>query len=214
MRILKNSILSFIVGFVVVITATTGAVALTLDVRGGQLYGALGVDVGGTLYDVEFVEGTCASLFGGCDDASDFAFNTQTDAELASWALLDQVFLDIPNSYQFDSDQNATYGIDNHLDSITFGNIFTPYQYNQNLDQVEMSYAGNNKIESSDRVGTNPFQTRDLDSLGNGFIVYAKWNTPQVSAVPLPTALPLYGAGLALMGFIGWRRRSRRRSEI
>ena len=28
-----------------------------------------------------------------------------------------------------------------------------------------------------------------------------------VSAVPLPAALPLYGAGLALIGFIGWRKR-------
>ena len=27
------------------------------------------------------------------------------------------------------------------------------------------------------------------------------------SAVPLPAALPLYGAGLAFMGFIGWRRK-------
>ncbi len=28
-----------------------------------------------------------------------------------------------------------------------------------------------------------------------------------ISAVPLPAALPLYGAGIALMGFIGWRKR-------
>lgn len=28
-----------------------------------------------------------------------------------------------------------------------------------------------------------------------------------VSAVPLPAALPLYGAGLAVMGFVGWRRK-------
>ncbi|PHQ72228.1 MAG: hypothetical protein COB93_01105 [Sneathiella sp.] len=28
-----------------------------------------------------------------------------------------------------------------------------------------------------------------------------------ISAVPLPAALPLYGAGLAVMGFVGWRKR-------
>ncbi len=28
-----------------------------------------------------------------------------------------------------------------------------------------------------------------------------------VSAVPLPAALPLYGAGIAVMGFMGWRRK-------
>jgi hypothetical protein len=31
-----------------------------------------------------------------------------------------------------------------------------------------------------------------------------------VGVVPLPAALPLYGTGLALMGFIGWRRRQRK----
>lgn len=29
----------------------------------------------------------------------------------------------------------------------------------------------------------------------------------QVSAVPLPAALPLYGAGIAVLGFMGWRRK-------
>lgn len=29
----------------------------------------------------------------------------------------------------------------------------------------------------------------------------------QVSVVPLPAALPLYGAGMAIIGFIGWRKR-------
>jgi len=28
-----------------------------------------------------------------------------------------------------------------------------------------------------------------------------------LSAIPLPAALPLYGAGLALMGFLGWRKK-------
>lgn len=31
----------------------------------------------------------------------------------------------------------------------------------------------------------------------------------QVTAVPLPAALPLYGAGIAVLGFMGWRRRQK-----
>ena len=31
----------------------------------------------------------------------------------------------------------------------------------------------------------------------------------QISAVPLPAALPLYGAGMALLGFLGWRRKQK-----
>ncbi len=33
--------------------------------------------------------------------------------------------------------------------------------------------------------------------------------SPTASVVPLPAALPLYGTGLAIMGFIGWRRKQR-----
>lgn len=33
---------------------------------------------------------------------------------------------------------------------------------------------------------------------------------PVVSAVPLPAALPLYGAGLIILGFLGYKRRARR----
>ncbi len=29
-----------------------------------------------------------------------------------------------------------------------------------------------------------------------------------ISTVPLPAALPLYGAGMALLGFVGWRRKA------
>ena len=33
------------------------------------------------------------------------------------------------------------------------------------------------------------------------------FDTFRFEVVPLPAALPLYGTGLAVMGFIGWRRR-------
>lgn len=33
--------------------------------------------------------------------------------------------------------------------------------------------------------------------------------TVSISAVPLPTALPLYGAGIALLGFVGYRRKKK-----
>jgi len=66
----------------------------TANVVLGELKGASNVNVGGTLYDVEFVEGTCVAVYGGCDDASDFPFTTAVDATLAANALLDQVLLD------------------------------------------------------------------------------------------------------------------------
>ncbi len=73
---------------------SSSAFAATLNVVGGQLLGASGVDVGGTLYNVDFHDGTCIALFNGCDEVSDFTFQTEESALLASQALLDQVFLD------------------------------------------------------------------------------------------------------------------------
>ena len=60
---------------------------------GGYLIGATGVEVSGTLYDVEFIDGSCIGLFSGCDEASDFAFTTQAAALVAAQVLLDTVFV-------------------------------------------------------------------------------------------------------------------------
>src|SRR5688572_13955363 len=78
-------------------------------VDGGVLRGAQGVLVGADLYDVEFVTGNCGSLFGGCDDASDFVFSDYNSAFIASQALLEQVFLDLDGFY-FDSLPSLTAG--------------------------------------------------------------------------------------------------------
>ncbi|MFQ5329857.1 MAG: hypothetical protein ACE5D4_07705, partial [Thermodesulfobacteriota bacterium] len=81
------------------------ASAATLDVSGGQLMGASGVNVGGTLYDVAFKAGSCFTLFGGCTPSA-FAFPSIGDAaDVASSALLAQVFLG-----PFDSDPRLTNG--------------------------------------------------------------------------------------------------------
>ncbi len=74
-----------------------GAQAVTITVVGGQLMGASGVLVDRSLYDVEFLDGSCIDLYDGCDEASDFTFQTGASAVLASQALLDQVFLDGPS---------------------------------------------------------------------------------------------------------------------
>ena len=40
----------------------------------------------------------------------------------------------------------------------------------------------------------------------DGFVVVSLAD-PQPTVIPLPAALPLYGTGLAVMGFLGWRRK-------
>jgi len=61
------------------------------------------VAAGGPLYNVEFLDGTCIDLYSGCDEVSDFTFQSFGAAQLASQALLDQVFIDGVDGL-FDSD--------------------------------------------------------------------------------------------------------------
>ena len=95
--------------FWMTILAASSSTAATLNVVGGQLLGASNVDVDGSLYNVEFLDGTCIALFRGCDSAADFAFNSETDALGAAQALLDQVFLDVAAG-DFDTFPNLTNG--------------------------------------------------------------------------------------------------------
>ena len=94
---------------VVLVLMTSGAQAATLNVVNGQLMGASDVLVDGYLYDVQFLDGSCIDLYNGCDDVSDFTFQTGADAALASHALLDQVFLDV-SSGSFDGVPSLTAG--------------------------------------------------------------------------------------------------------
>jgi hypothetical protein len=50
----------------IVLSSAASAATLIVD-SNGILTGATGVNVGGTLYDVEFVDGSCIALFDGCD---------------------------------------------------------------------------------------------------------------------------------------------------
>jgi hypothetical protein len=79
---------------VVLMFGAIGATAVTLNVMEKQLVDASGVDVGGTLYDVAFVDGSCIALFSERNEVIDFTFQISAAALDAAQALLDQMFLD------------------------------------------------------------------------------------------------------------------------
>src|SRR5687767_5962067 len=92
-----------------VLAGQAGAVA-TLQVNSsGELIGALNVEVNATLYNVEFVEGSCTGLFSGCDEPSDFTFDTALDAFRAGLALFGQVFVNGPQG-NFDTEPALVSG--------------------------------------------------------------------------------------------------------
>jgi len=121
-----------------------------------------------------------------------------------------------------DSDQVDSFGIDEavifvfdqvvaletvylssfgHFDEWAF---FFDTDNNGSLDEVFLSNSANPYNFPTAYVGT----TFGIGASGTGFNQEAfRIKGLAVSAVPLPAALPLYGAGLAVMGFVGWRKR-------
>lgn len=128
---IANSIMSVILlgvaGFGLAVVPSHAAVILNVD-GSGQLTGAQNVNVGGTLFDVAFADGTCIGLFSGCDSVSDFAFSDQGSAVSAAQALLTQVF---PPGSPYDLDPTLTNG----CEFSPFCDIVIPYDlFNANTD--------------------------------------------------------------------------------
>ncbi len=173
----------------------------TLIVQNGILTGATGVDVNGTLYDVSFVDGTCASVYGACDVAH-FDFTTSADAQAAAQALLDQVYVDGPAG-NFDSHPDLIAGCGDPTSGLCVA--LTAWGLDANPGNVDTwaTYDSDKEIYDSARAFIAPFAT---DSSGNDLLVWALWTTEATGSVPEPGSLALAAAALALMATATRRR--------
>ena len=170
--------------------------AVVLNVSDGQLLGATGVDVGGTLYDVTFVDGTCIALFDGCNEIADFDFTDQATALLACQALLDQVLTDTVAGL-FDTDPELTFGC-------TFSSLCgTLIPFVLVAPGVSAANVENASSTGVDTVTLSGLPTgAGTTSIGN--LNYVQF---QPSPIPEPSTFALFATGLALLAFLGWRRR-------
>lgn len=197
---MKNKLLfaAMLAGFVV----APGHAATFIVNGSNKLTGANGVEVLGGIYNVEFIDSTCSAIFGGCDEQSDFLFQTSTEALAAAQALIDQVFLDGPQG-NFDTHPELTLG----CTALHSCMALVPYQLvvqanpavnagaaiNGPLDVED--YAAFSGAFVSDNLGT--YQAAPLVTYARFTLVQAP---PPPPAVPEPTSWALMIGGLGLVG--------------
>jgi len=156
--------------------------------------------VGGTLYNVEFVDGTCAALFNGCNLPTDFTFTTQTDDIAASAALLNSVFIS-----GFESHPEKIHGCSWIVECFTL----TPYRYNSYFNEVNFSYVNISSIFIDD-VGLG-YMPQNFDSANSVFCNFASWSQ-SIQSVPEPSSFLLLASGL--VGIAGYRWRQRHQAGV
>ena len=193
--------LSLATVLVLFVCLSASANAATLNVVGGQLVGASNVDVGGDLYDVVFTDGSCITLFSGCDSNSDFLFTTEAAALAVASALDQQVFVDGPQG-----DFDTVPGLTSDCGYSAVCEVYVPYMTNGTT--VQVTRVENRALPGPDEVEGGRLLLTVSTDLSQESENYA-YTYAVLTAVPEPSAGLLVAIGLAGLGA-----RQRRRLRI
>lgn len=167
----------------------------------GVLLGASGVIVNGQSYDVQFTNGSCNSLFSNCDPTK-FTFHDSVSATAAAQALLDQVFIDLSPTMNFDSNPGLTNGcsLPDACQVLTpFANLGSDFKAADSFN-ASATFSSDHTDEKFVFIA---YDTINHD-LGPQDFTFAIWTT---STVPEPTTLLLLGLGYLVHSCVLMRRR-------
>ncbi|MEM8843974.1 MAG: hypothetical protein AAGB35_02930 [Pseudomonadota bacterium] len=155
--------------------------------------------VGFDVYNVRFGDNSCANLYSGCDEVSDFEFQFLALAQNAAASLIQQVFLDGPLG-DFDSDPTLTNGCE--ANPFNRCDIWIPYALNDSGVILMEYFNFSDSSGLTDGASSEGPEDINFDTSTDPQITYAIF-TP----VPVPAAVWLMGS--ALVGLVGLSRRTK-----
>ncbi len=215
MLTLRPTTLFLMMGFVLatpMLSIPRAQAAPVLDVVGGQLQGAFMLDIDGTSFDVEFVDGTCIGVFDGCDDQGDFVIQTRDTARLAAEALFSFVFIDDPSLGAFDSDPTLTLGC---AAATTSCSVILPFgiSVRDPARRDAIFIINRDPMFGGDFTNVTPNLLPSDDTIPLT-AVYARFTESNPAPVPVPSTISLFATGL--LGMVGyrWGHRRRERAQI